>query len=284
MTTQQDLLDKVFSAYHYQGSVIVQPSFDSHFYMDKPRVEGRLPFHFLQQGNCHFHHQGEDYLLEEGDLVVLMHGDAHTVQPQSQARFPTTFICGYFECATPYTQTLAGSFPDVVIIKHTDIAQSAKMQLILAALVDEVNNGQLGATTAINSLTNIFFVYLLRQLLEKEVKCGLLAGLSDRYLSKAFKAFHQGFHEQWTIERLAECAGLSRTKFIARFSEIVGVSPGAYIKEWRLNWAATQLLDTSDSIYEIAIRAGYLSNAAFCRVFKQQFQLSPSQYRKQQVA
>ena len=72
--------------------------------------------------------------------------------------------------------------------------------------------------------------------------------------------------------------------FHRMFRQIVGETVQAYIRRRRLYRAANQLMETSWSILDIAIGAGYQSNEAFTRAFKRRFGLSPSCFRKQECA
>lgn len=148
-------------------------------------------------------------------------------------------------------------------------------------LVDEVNTPLPGAKAAADSLTELFFTLTLQNVISKaDCEFGVLAALSDKYLSKALEAFHNGFSENWTLDGLAKQAGMPRSNFVSKFTQTVSISPGAYMTQWRMNWAATVLIDTEAVIYDIALSTGYQSDAAFCRAFRQQFGITPSEYRK----
>jgi AraC-like DNA-binding protein len=54
----------------------------------------------------------------------------------------------------------------------------------------------------------------------------------------------------------------------------------AYLSRWRLQLAARLLQTTHKSVLEVALDAGYESEAAFNRAFKREFGLPPGQYRK----
>jgi len=58
------------------------------------------------------------------------------------------------------------------------------------------------------------------------------------------------------------------------------MGPMTYLSEWRMQKALTRLLNSNQSIQEIAKLSGYRSPAAFTRAFKDRFEVSPSKYRQ----
>ncbi|HEY1398182.1 helix-turn-helix transcriptional regulator, partial [Roseateles sp.] len=87
----------------------------------------------------------------------------------------------------------------------------------------------------------------------------------------------------WSLERMAERAGMSRSAFAARFRELVGQAPAAYLADWRLSLAQEQLR-LGRSIKQIADQLGYANASALSRVFTQRVGRSPREWRQGLVA
>lgn len=81
------------------------------------------------------------------------------------------------------------------------------------------------------------------------------------------------------LEQLAEEAGMSFWHFLRVFRSIVGETPKDYIRRRRLTNAAFELLEHKKNILEIALAAGFESHEAFTRAFKNQFNISPREFR-----
>ncbi len=79
---------------------------------------------------------------------------------------------------------------------------------------------------------------------------------------------------------LAEIAGFSVPHFHRVFTAHVGESAISYIRRLRLERAARKLRMGAVDITEVALAAGYDTHAAFSKAFKQQFGLSPSEFRQ----
>jgi AraC family transcriptional regulator len=81
-------------------------------------------------------------------------------------------------------------------------------------------------------------------------------------------------------ETLADVAGFSVPHFHRVFTAHVGESAISYVRRIRLERAARKLRMGAVDITEVALAAGYDSHAAFSKAFKQQFGLSPSEFRQ----
>jgi AraC family transcriptional regulator len=91
---------------------------------------------------------------------------------------------------------------------------------------------------------------------------------------------HQHIQEPLNREVLAEVAGFSVPHFHRVFTAQVGESAVSYVRRLRLERAARKLRMGAVDITEVARAAGYETHAAFGKAFKQQFGLSPSEFRQ----
>jgi len=79
---------------------------------------------------------------------------------------------------------------------------------------------------------------------------------------------------------LASVAGFSVPHLHRIFAALVGESIAAYVRRVRLERAGRKLRMGAVDIAEVALAAGYDTHAAFGKAFKQQFGLSPSEFRR----
>ena len=87
-------------------------------------------------------------------------------------------------------------------------------------------------------------------------------------------------NEPLNREVLAEVAGFSVPHFHRIFTAHVGESAVSYVRRLRLKRGAQKLRMGAVDITEVALAAGYDTHAAFGKAFKQQFGLSPSEFRQ----
>jgi AraC family transcriptional regulator len=86
--------------------------------------------------------------------------------------------------------------------------------------------------------------------------------------------------EPLSREVLADIAGFSIPHFHRIFTAQVGESAVSYVRRLRLERAGQKLRMGAVDITEVALAAGYDSHAAFSKAFKQQFGVSPSEFRQ----
>ena len=112
-----------------------------------------------------------------------------------------------------------------------------------------------------------------------EVFAATLA-FQDEQIGRALVHVHRDPQHGWTVASLAEKAAMSRSAFSARFTELVGEAPMAYVTRWRMHVAQSWLREGELSVAEVAHRLGYQSEAAFSRAFKRTMGVSPGAARR----
>ena len=95
---------------------------------------------------------------------------------------------------------------------------------------------------------------------------GLFAGLGHPRLRLALVAMHEAPAQSWTLEDLAEVAGMSRSVFAASFREAMGTTPASTCRAGV--GLAQQALRQGRPLKRIADDVGYGSEAALSRAFK----------------
>ena len=78
---------------------------------------------------------------------------------------------------------------------------------------------------------------------------------------------------------LADVAGFSVPHFHRIFTAYVGENITGYVRRERMVRAGRKLRMGAVDITEVALAAGYDSHAAFSKAFKQQFGITPSEFR-----
>ncbi|WP_296244088.1 MULTISPECIES: AraC family transcriptional regulator [unclassified Psychrobacter] len=147
----------------------------------------------------------------------------------------------------------------------------------------EAERERMGKTAVINHWASIMMIECLRVYIERlpEATDNWLTAMKDPFLTKALVAMHEMPSENWTINKLAEVAGMSRSSFAQRFKEVVGIPPLTYLMDYRLRLAARYLRLQQNSISRISELVGYASDSTFSQAFKRVYGISPKAYRQQ---
>lgn len=100
-------------------------------------------------------------------------------------------------------------------------------------------------------------------------------------LAAAISYIAENYNKKIEISQLARLAHTSPSNFHAKFKRALGITPIAYLNDYRLSQAAERLLDTNLAICEIAESVGIADPLYFSKVFRGAYGLSPKEYRKQ---
>ncbi len=92
----------------------------------------------------------------------------------------------------------------------------------------------------------------------------------------------RSFAEKFSLRALAAKFHVSTGCLSAHFRQHVGMSPAQYVTQSRLTHAKVLLLKSELSVLEIAMQCGYGDASNFVRRFRQQFGVTPLQFRRQQ--
>lgn len=108
----------------------------------------------------------------------------------------------------------------------------------------------------------------------------LIGGLSPTALRRAIDRLRSESDSDVSLAMLASDAGLSRFHFCRAFKESTGLSPHAWLRQYRLEQAMNMLRDTDDSVVSIAAALGYASQTAFAAAFRKLAGVTPSDWRR----
>ena len=108
----------------------------------------------------------------------------------------------------------------------------------------------------------------------------VVGGLSPMVLRRAIERLRSDSDADVSLATLAADAGLSRFHFCRAFKESTGLSPHAWLRQYRLEHAMNMLRDTDVSVVSVAAALGYASQTAFAAAFRKLTGETPSDWRR----
>ena len=143
------------------------------------------------------------------------------------------------------------------------------------AFLAEASGVRCGRSRALDRLGEVIVLMALRSAIEgRATEPGLLAGLGHPDLHRVLVAIHEAPARTWDIAELAEIAGMSRSRFMALFPKVVGITPMVYVNRWRLQFGRREL-QKGAKVKAVARRAGFASAEAFSRAHSRAFGRAP---------
>ncbi len=274
-----------------------------------PGAGSMVLFHIVGEGRCWIALEdgGVRHELEQGDVVIMPYGDAHSVgfpddaEPvpvegllppppwDSMARLEhggdgdyTLFICGYLQGDAALFDPVLRALPPLFVVRPTGPAAAWVSASVEYARMSPRST----PSRAAQRLPELLFTEVLRIYLESQESelSGWLAALRDPVTGPALARLHADPARDWNVADLASEVAVSKTVLVDRFRDVLGRPPIRYLTEWRLNLASGLLRTTELGVGEIAARVGYSAEEAFSRAFKREFGKAPAHWRAEASA
>ena len=311
------LIDDILEGLRLQSSVFCRMTLSGNWGFAKDALGG-APFHLLLSGRAWLRTEnGMDALpLDPGDIVILPRGEQHCLlsRPGADtvpfrqvaesrglppwtpgARYrsadlrygsgdaTTTLISGVFTFRDHRRNPLLGALPSVLLLRAmTNSAASGTVATITALLDAELLSGTPGSGISCARLTDVLFIQVVRHhLASAEMPPrGWLRGITDAEVAPALATMHRAPERSWSVAALARTVGMSRSRFAARFHDVVGQAPLEYLTQWRMYQAAGRLAEGKIALPALATSVGYGSEVSFSKAFKRWAGQSPTEYRR----
>jgi AraC-like DNA-binding protein len=305
----EDSLSKLLRVVNVHSSVYCLSEFRTPwgFHVDNSAV---AKFHLTLDGRgVLVLDSGERYNLNPGELIVLPLGTGHTVLDRFRAEdMPslesileatprhlgylryggrgrrTRLLCGGFALTEALPARLLAVLPPVLRLDAASFGASG-----VAGLVDlvrtEADDLKPGAAAVFAKIADVFLTQALRTYLLKAERSGAVqvGPLQHPAIARAIEVMRNHLDERWTVARLSREVGMSRTLFAAQFQSLVGHPPVRFLTRLRLSHAAGDLATSNETLFGVARRAGYETEASFSKAFKREFGVAPGAYRRQSL-
>jgi AraC-like DNA-binding protein len=249
-------------------------------------VEGIPDAVRLETGDCFLLPSGRPFRLASD--LTLTPVDARTIFVKALNGGIVSFngggdcfiVGGQFAFTCSHPSILLGVLPPIVHLRTE--SDKAALRWSLERMRQEVREQRPGGFLVTQHLAYMMLVQALRLHLEEElIGCvGWLSALRDKQMSAVIQSMHDDPAHRWTLQKLAERAGMSRSIFVLKFKQTVGSSPMEYLTRWRMLLAGDRLTNSGDPISIIAPSLGYESESAFSKAFKRVMGCSPRQYSR----
>jgi len=269
--------------------------------VDAPATARPL-FCVLLEGAARLSAPGEEPMeLQAGDFILIPAACDFTmssiepVDPKNAAHFVVTkrdeetrhgdpdgpanmrMLVGGLAFGSPDASLLVSLLPRLVHVRG-----ERQFATIVQLIRNEAKEEKPARDMVLTRLLEVLLIEALRSASGGSASPGLLRGLSDERLAAALRKIHADPKHDWTVEKLAGEAALSRSVFFERFRKAMGVAPIEYLLSWRMAIAKKLLRCGDEGIKEIADRVGYGSASAFSIAFTRFVGMPPTHYARAQ--
>ncbi|MEQ6901899.1 AraC family transcriptional regulator [Nocardioides sp. YIM 152588] len=300
----RDVLSETLHGFGMSGVFYAVSELAAPWGIDMPPMPGILVFHLVTRGGLVLEVDGETTPMAAGDVVLVPHGTGHTIRDAAgshatplfdlpreelgeryeRIRVPgpgptTELVCGAVGFSGLGVARLVSALPPVLAAGRG--SDAAWVRAAFEVIAEESRSARVGSDVVTARLADVLVVRAVRSWLESEAPDrGWVAGLRDPLLGRALAAFHADPGAPWTLASLAAGAGMSRSAFAARFRDLLGEPPMAYVTAWRMDVAARLVAEEDLPLARVAERVGYRSEAAFNRAFRRAHGVTPGTFAR----
>lgn len=245
--------------------------YTSHFHMSYEVI-------YIKKGAIHLSVNNKSYDIGENSLIFISNLEEHSVKIISSEyqRYFVIFNSEKLDKAinNPKLLSLFKNRPDNFV--HYFSAPRNTEQ-IMQNLIEEFDHRDAFSEEIIADQVKNLVIHLFRSsescfpIPDKRIKSEIYA--AQKYIDQHFK-------EDLKVSEIADMFYINMYYLSHSFKELTGYSPKKYLLLNRLSYAKTLLKNSDLSIEQVAIQSGFYDANSFIRSFRQENNITPSQYKK----
>lgn len=220
---------------------------------------------YVDQGSLHSVADGQDLLLQQGDLVLYGPDQWHMQYAESD-QAPRMVTIGFWARGIRWDALCNRRFqPDKEIT--TLVRQILQEQ-------------QQGNDDSIFSLLTLLLLHLQKCEGKEKTDIQPLVSGENTIIRNAQQFVQEHVTEKLTIPVVAESIGVSASYLTALFHKHLQLSPGEYVRRIKLQQSKQLIREGQMNFTQIAESLQYSTVHHFSRQFKQMFGMTPTEYAK----
>ncbi|WP_127579885.1 AraC family transcriptional regulator [Paenibacillus koleovorans] len=157
--------------------------------------------------------------------------------------------------------------------------EQAEMSLRLERMLKEFSAKRSGYQLVIKTILLDMLIMLSRTWDERDRRANLTLEDADETMVQVCRYIEQHHARAIPLKEVSQLCGMSQSSFSTKFKQKTGKTFIEYRNSARLRMAARLMLDSKEKVFLIAQQVGFDDLSFFNKLFKQEFGMSPKQYR-----
>lgn len=235
---------------------------------------------FVLSGTVEIIYDGKKYILKKDSIFVINSNKIHSLSADSNNSVIMAQI-EYDFIKNVYKDIDNIEFDCIQIDKSNNLSEFDIIRHILAKIVWIYNKCFDGYQLKINSLLfELVYILVNNFKVEKSEKSINLGNKHFDRLVRIMDYVKENFNNDISLSKVAEIEFLT-PQYLSRFFEKhMGINFSTYVSKVRLEYAVNELINSDDSITDIAFNSGFPNVKSFISFFKSNYHETPNSYRK----
>lgn len=254
-------------------SFVVQKNGDRHIHAD-------IELFFVLDGSGEFTLEDKKYSLKKEDFIVINANQKHSFCSQDEDFLGASIVISYMKLSKMLKKEM------ILLVCNSAVEENEiidEMRSILRKIVSEQYQNKENNEIYLNSLY-YELLHILTTDFQLDKDSRLYNADEHKFDDRKYKIteyVQQNYDKDISLGDLAEKLYLSVPYLSKYIKRQFGMNFIDYVNSIRLNHAVSQLLYSDKSLVRIAMDTGFASSAALNKVFKEKYNMTPTEYRGQ---
>ena len=240
----------------------------------------------ITEGACTYHIHLENYEAQTGDILFIPPAELHSISIEPGMEMTSTtyvFHMDYLNadsadiCAVKYLNPISRHTLMLPYIIKKDHPVYPKLLKVFHEIEQAYSEMRPGYEMMLKALL-LYSVALLLPYRQTENTRPQLEDEHTAKLKLVLEYIGEHYAEELTIPQLARLCFFSEYHFMRFFKKYIGVSCLEYIKNLRLEKAASRLAQGGQSVLDVSMSCGFSNLSYFYREFKKKYGMTPKQF------
>ena len=282
---------------------------DEEFMEIKPHGSSDYPFQYYYDNlelfdfHCiewHWHREFEFLYVESGKVlcgigekqIILSEGDAVFINSKTLHRFYASsggvipnFVC-MPEFIAPESSLVYKKYILPIISSNMSFQRfqsvepwQAKIIQIMIKIMETQENEKIRELSTLALLQNLWLIFYENVKLSDKEKMQTVDEAAQKRVQLMMQYIHENYKQGLSLNEIASHIGVSKSTALHLFQRFLHTTPVNYLIEYRLQAASRLLKNTNKKVKTIAYESGFHNVDYFCRLFKNRYHVTPSEYR-----
>ena len=244
---------------------------DYKFQFKKGRVSGEFKIIYITRGIGYVQFEdGDEIEISKGEVLIIRPNQLYKYYHVNETEWKEYFM--RFEADYVYYQLINEVFGQGNQV--VEVGFNEELIRLFHRAEDVVRNGLKSSQVYLSGM----LLHILG-LIIAESKNSAINKMENQLIEQARFIMTENVFSDVNLEEIASKLNMSYTTFRAKFKKYVGVSPGRYYNELRIDKAKQLLGESTLSAKEIAFKLHFSSFEHFTTMFKKNTGLRPKEFR-----